>query len=125
MQRLPKVADKNITHGEMELAKMLVQYYRHSFDVRRTGILNAYVDPPEVRELVNMIQWLGNGFGSISIGNHTAGLGEIIQTSAQELREMLEYIRTNGADRQIMQDLNFLSDQMEAADTLMGYLTND
>jgi len=125
MQRLPKVADKDITRSEIELAKMLVQYYRHSFDVRRAGILSAYVDPPEVRELVNLIQWLGNGFPVLSIGNHAIGLGEIIQESAKELTEMIEYIRTNGADRQIMQDLNFLQDQMEAADTLMGYLTND
>lgn len=124
MQKLDKVADSDLEEHEIALAKYLVQHYRNSLDVRSEGILRATVDPPEVRELVNMLQWLTGGFSMFSVVDHVLGLGEVINESAEEMEALVSYVREFGANRQMVKEINYLQEQMEAADTLMGYIAD-
>lgn len=124
MQKLDKVADSDLEEHEIALAKYLVQYYRNSLDVRSEGILRASVDPPEVRELVNMLQWLTGGFDIFNVVEHSLGLGDVINESAKEMEALISYVREFGANRQMVKEINYLQEQMEAADTLMGYISD-
>ena len=124
MQKLGKVKDSDLEEHEIALARYLVQHYRNSLDVRSEGILRAAIDPPEVRELVNLLQWLTGGFDVFSVVEHTLGLGEVINESATEMEALVSYVREFGANRQMVKEINYLQEQMEAADTLMGYIAN-
>jgi hypothetical protein len=121
---LGKVQDSDLEPGDFLLARDLIRYYRHSFDVRCAGMLDVEIDPPEVRELINFLQWCGGGYDILDLGRHVLTLSEIVSTSASEMQRMVEYIRANGADRHAIAELQFVQAQMEAADTLMGYLTD-
>lgn len=122
--RLPKFEDSDLTPEDLELARDLIRYYRNSFHVRCAGMLDASIDPPEVRDLVNLLQWCGGGYEFLDLGRHTIVLSEIVSNGATEVREMIEYVRANGADRHILSDIQYAQLEMEAADTLMGYLVN-
>lgn len=124
MQKLDKKGDSDIQDHELVLATYLVQYYRNSFDIRSEGLLMATVDPPEVRELVNMLQWIGDGFGLLDIAEHALGLSDVINESATEMRALISYVREFGANQQMVKEINYLQEQMEAADTLMEYITD-
>jgi hypothetical protein len=121
---IPKVEDSDLTSDEFVLARDLIRYHRHAFDVRCSGILPAEVDPPEIRELVNMLIWLGRGYNVFDQGRHILALSEIVSNNARESRKMIEYMRANGADARAIADLQTVQMQMEAADTLMGYLVD-
>lgn len=124
MNSLSKVEDSDLKPSEIYLARCLIRHHRWAFDTRSSGILNVSVDPPEVRELVNMMMWLANGFGVIDAAEHVLGLQEVITSSADEMKAMLSYIREHGATEPLVREINYLQTQMEAADTLMGYITN-
>jgi vacuolar-type H+-ATPase subunit C/Vma6 len=124
MQKLEKISHSNLEEHEIALARNLVQHYRNAFDVRSQEIMTASVDPPEVRELVNMLQWLTGGFGIFDAAEHAIGLNEIIQEGAKEMEALISYVREFGATEPLVKEINYLQEQMEAADTLMGYLTN-
>lgn len=122
MQKLDKVVDSDIQEHELLLAKYLIHYHRHAFDVRSQDILNVQVDPPEVRELVNLLLWLGHGFNIVDRTEQVLGLHSVVTNSADEMKELISFIREHGALDHVVKEINFLNDQMEAADTLMGYL---
>lgn len=124
MQKLPKVSESDVKPEELLLAQYLIQHYRWSFDVRSEGELDVVVDPPEVRELLNVLMWVGKGFGFIDAGNHVIGLQDVIESSSKEMVPLISYIREFGANEPIVREVNFLQEQMEAADTLMGYITD-
>lgn len=122
--RLPKAEDSDLTREDFELARDLMRYYRNSFNVRCAGMMSAEIDPPEVRDLVNFLQWCGGGYALLDLGRHVLVLSEIVANGAEEVREMIEYVRTNGADQRVIADIQYAQLEMEAADTLMGYLVD-
>lgn len=124
MQKIPKLEANDLEEHELILARCLIQYYRHAFDVRSQGIMLIPIDPPEVRELTNMLLWLGSGFGIIQAGNHVLGLQEVVSSSADEIKALIDYAREHGVNVHLAKEINFIQEQMEAADTLMGYLTD-
>jgi len=124
MNKLPKVENSDLRPSEIYLAKCLIRYHRWSFDVRAQGILKTKIDPPEVRELVNFLMWVAGGFGPIDAGSHIIGLQEVVKSSAKEMESLVSYVREYGATQPLVKEINYLQEQMEAADTLMGYLVD-
>lgn len=125
IEPLPKFGDRDITDEDIALARDLIRHHRHAFDVRCVGLLEVEVDPPEVRELTNLLVWIGNGYSFIDVGRHVVALSGIVSNNAKELREMIEYIKRSGIDTHSARRIEMLRAQMESADTLMGYLTNE
>lgn len=124
MNKVPKAKDSDLRPSEIYLAKCLITHYRWSFDVRSQGILKAKVDPPEVRELVNFLMWIAGGFGPIDAASHILGLQEVVKSSAKEMEALISYVREFGATQPLVKEINYLQEQMESADTLMGYLVD-
>lgn len=122
MQKLSKAHNSDLKDHEIELALILIKYYRRAFDIRSQGVLNARVDPPEVRELLNMLLWVGKGFDLMQAGDHLIGLQDVIQSSSAEMEKLISYVREFGANEPIVIEINYLQGQTEAADTLAGYL---
>ena len=107
------------------LARCLIDYHRHSMSVRSQGLVtHATFDSPEIRELVNVMQWCGNGFHAIDAAQHVLALSTIIRRNGDDIKKLIAQVKQYGATERLAYEVNFAGAQLEAAYTLLGLLDN-
>lgn len=117
--------DIKLTLPEKLLALYLIDYHRYSFSVRAQGILpSGGFDTEEVRELVNLIVWCGNGMPDQNKINHMNGLHKIITRNADEIKKRIKSVRDGNISTQAFEKIDQLGIEITAADALMEYLSD-
>ena len=116
--------DKKLATTELLLTLYLIDYHRHSFSVRSRGLMTGAFDPQEVRELVNLILWRGNGMKGEDKVRHMNGLHGIIQNNTKELKVLVARVHAGNMSTPILEEINQLNRELEAADMLMGYVSD-
>jgi len=111
---------------ELLLALYLIEYHRHAFSVRSIPLFSrpADFDPGEVRELVNLVMWLGNGMPELRKFAHAKGLYEIINRNAQKLEELISRAHEGNVSTHIIETIDQLNNEVVAADALMGWISD-
>ena len=117
---------EQLTTLELLLAIYLVDFYRYSFSVRMQGIFatGGTFDPPEVRELVNLLQWCGDGLPDTMKLAHARGLQNVIKHNAKELKIHLDKMKAGTVSTHAIDAVNRLNQELTAADEMMEYLSN-
>ncbi len=107
------------------LARCLIDYHRHSMSVRSQGlVVHAAFDSPEVRELVNVMQWCGDGFHAIDGAQHLLALSTIIRRNGDDIKKLIVQVKQYGATDRLAYEVNFAGAQLESAHTLLRLLDN-
>ena len=109
---------------ELLLALYLIDYHRHAFSVRSRGLMTGVFDPQEVRELVNLVVWLGGGMDRGTKVAHMTGLHGMITNNAEEVVKLISRVREGNATTHIFDKINQLNAELDAADALMGHISN-
>lgn len=118
--------DNDLTMPELLLTLYLIEYHRHSFSVRSQGIISSGTfDPPEVRELVNLIAWRGGGMKGIKLVQQMDGLHGMIKNNADKLKTFMSRVRDGNMSTHLLEEINQLNREIVAADALMGYIADD
>jgi hypothetical protein len=113
-----------LTTRELLLALYLIDYHRHAFSVRSRSLMTGTFDPPEVRELVNLVQWCGGGMKPAAKLSHSHGLHGIIVNNAKELEGLISRVRDGNRSTQLYEKINQLNLELDAVDALMEFLSN-
>lgn len=116
--------EEPLKQKELLLALYLIDYHRHAFSVRSRGLMTGIFDPPEVRELVNLVVWVGGGMKAEDKIAHMTGLHGIIINNAEEITELISRMREGNKTTRIIDRINQLNVELEAADALMGYISD-
>lgn len=109
---------------ELLLSLYLIDYHRHAFSVRSRGLMTGVFDPPEVRELVNLVVWLGDGMNPQNTIAHMTGLHGMITNNAKEVEKLISRVREGNVSTHVLKRINQLNTELEAADALMRYISN-
>lgn len=118
--------DDRLKERELLLGLYLIEYHRHAFSVRSQGILprDSTFDPPEVRELVNLVKWQGGGMSIPDKSAHIVGLNGIVNRNAEELKMLMSRVRDGNMSTHLLEKIDQLNIEMTAAHGLMEYLVN-
>lgn len=114
-----------LTTLELLLALYLIDYHRYAFSVRSQGILpSVKFDTHEVRELVNLVMWQGDGMLDENKIHHRQGLHSIIERNADELAAKISRVRDGNISTYILEDIDQLNLEITSAYEMMGYISD-
>ena len=114
-----------LTTVELLLALYLIDYHRYVFSVRSQGILpDVSFDTHEVRELVNLVVWCGDGMTKTNKISHMQGLHSEVNRNAKDLAAKISRVRDGNISTHILEEIDQLNIEITAAHAMMEYISD-